>query len=330
MTNWFHTPRRGFEMPFKTMKADTADKLILEWALQVQDYRLTLDKNRCVGCEICTLACPKEAIKPTTYPKKLGETAKKAEIDVNLAKCNFCGICDIMCPYGAIRLEVNRKHQLSVVEKESFPQLIRDIRIDESKLLLGTTKIEDICPLGLIQVSAAQKRTDTEGNIKDIDDSSRGPGINVKVQKEFCPCCTMCEAKAPQNAIRVRKFINGRIAIHQENCPPGCRDCIDVCPIKGTLSSETNGKISINETSCTYCGACKLVCPSIKAIELKRAYVYHTAVHSGAWNKAFERITSPLEMSKELKNRGFLKARESVKKRVALKEDETNAPTQSF
>ena len=117
-------------MPLKTIKKDTADALTLEWVLQVKNYKLTLDKKRCVGCQICSLACPKEAIKTQKQPKIQGEKAKKAKVDVDLAKCNFCGICDVTCPYGAIKVTLNGAHDLSILAKESYPQLVRDIKVD--------------------------------------------------------------------------------------------------------------------------------------------------------------------------------------------------------
>ena len=67
----------------------------------------------------------------------------------------------------------------------------------------------------------------------------------------------------------------------------------------------------------SYCGACKLVCPIEEALDFQRTYVYHTPVHSGAWNKALEKLTSTTEMTKELKAKGANKARESVEKRLA-------------
>ena len=56
-------------MPFKTVKKDAADTLTIEWGLQVKNYKLTLDKKRCVACQICTLACPKEAVTTQKQPK---------------------------------------------------------------------------------------------------------------------------------------------------------------------------------------------------------------------------------------------------------------------
>ena len=117
-------------MPFKSQKLDTAQAQTLEWILPVKNYKLTVDKKQCVGCQICSLACPKEAITLAKQAKVTGELAKKAKLDVDLSKCNFCGICDITCPYGAIKVTLNGQPNANVVDKESFPTLIRDIKID--------------------------------------------------------------------------------------------------------------------------------------------------------------------------------------------------------
>jgi MinD superfamily P-loop ATPase len=58
------------------LKKSTAETLVLEWILHVKNYRLTINKKLCVGCHVCSLACPKEAIKLEKQPKILGAKAK--------------------------------------------------------------------------------------------------------------------------------------------------------------------------------------------------------------------------------------------------------------
>jgi 4Fe-4S ferredoxin len=306
-------------MPLKTTKTDTAKALTLEWILHVKNYKLTLDKNLCVGCQICTLACPKEAIKLEKHPKIQGQKAKKAKIDVDLAKCNFCGICDILCPYGAIKVTVNGEHILSVVEKESFPQLIRDIQVDTSKCPVDCVECEEACPLDLIKVT----RLTADGKIVEKITKKRKKAklqVKIDIEKERCPCCRICEFKCPEGIVHVRKFIHGKILIHPEKCPEGCIDCVDICPITGALYlSDEDKKVHVNEMFCVYCGACKVVCPVEEALELKRTKISHTPIHSGAWNKALEKLTSPIEMTKELKAKGSQKVMESVEKRLGWK-----------
>ena len=309
-------------MPLKTVKKDTAEALTLEWILQVKNYKLALDKARCAGCQICSLACPKDAIKLEKQPKAQGEKAKKAKVDIDLAKCNFCGICDATCPYGAIKLTLNGQHALSVIEKESFPELIRDIKVDTSQCPKDCVECEDACPLSLIKVTRLGYDGKPVENIASLTPSQRRRvQVNLAVQKEYCPTCRVCEFKCAPGVIKVRKFIEGKIAINPEKCPEGCTDCLDVCPIKGALYlSDEDKKVHVNELFCDYCGACKAVCPVDEALTLKRTKILHSPVRSGSWNKALEKLTSPVEMVKELKAKGSQKAKDSVCKRFVFEE----------
>jgi 4Fe-4S ferredoxin len=312
-------------MPFQTLKKETAEALALEWVMHIKNFKLNLDKNSCVGCQICSLACPKEAIRVEKQPKTLGEKAQKAKVDIDLSKCNFCGICDISCPYEAISVTVDGKHLLSVLDKESFPQIVRDIKADASKFPMDREKSEDVCPRKLIKVRFSTAEGKTVYNPSSLSESEqRALKVSVEVDKEHCPCCGICEAKLPQGAMHIRRIFSGKLAIKPENCPKGCTDCLDVCPITGALYvSNSDKKVRANEMFCVYCGACKIVCPVDDALDLKRTRINHTPVRSGAWNKALERLTSATDMAKELKAKRSLKAKESVKKRMDLKEEQS-------
>jgi 4Fe-4S ferredoxin len=307
-------------MPYKTQKLDTAKALTLEWILQVKNYKLALDKAKCVGCQICSLACPKGAITVTKQSKVAGEAAKKAKVDIDLAKCSFCGVCDITCPYGAIKVTLNGERNLNVISKESFPELVRDIKIDSRLCPKDCNECVEACPLGQIKIS----KVTYDGNpVEDVNvlSPSQRKHVQVKIDipKENCPTCRACEFKCAPGAIKVRKAFEGKIAIDQAKCPEGCKDCVDVCPIKGTLT-VSNGKVQVNELTCTYCGACKVVCPVDEALALKRTKVLHTPIHSGTWNKTLERITSPVDAAKELKATGGLNAKKAVAKRFVTEE----------
>jgi len=308
-------------MPLKTIKTDTTRVLTLEWILHVKNYKLTLDKNFCAGCQICSLACPKEAVKLERQPKIPAEKTERAKIDVDLAKCNFCGVCDVVCPYGAIKVTVNGEHVLSVVEKESFPQLIRDIQVDTSRCPVDCVECKEACPLDLINIMALT----SEGRVVENDDSlttneKSKLQVRIDIEKERCPCCRICEFGCPEDVLHVRKFLYGKIVINSEKCPQGCIDCLDVCPITGALYlSDEDKKVHVNEIFCVYCGACKVVCPVDGALDLKRTKVSHTPVRSGTWNKALEKLASTIEMTKELKAKGSRKGMESVEKRLGWK-----------
>ena len=309
-------------MPLKTLKKDMADALTLEWILQLKHYKLALDKTRCVGCQICSLACPKEAIKLKRQPKGKGEKTKKAKVDIDLTKCNFCGICDVSCPYGAINLTLNGKRDLLLLQKGSYPELIRDIKVNTAQCPKDCNECEAACPLGLIKVTRVDFNGRPVENPAALSPSQQERvQVNLTIQKEYCPTCRVCEFKCAPGVIKVRKFMEGKITIDQTKCPEDCMDCMDVCPITGTLYlSEADNKVNVNELFCDYCGACKAVCPVNDALMLKRTKILHTPVHSGAWNKALQRLTSPADAAKELKAASSRKAKEQVTRRFIVKE----------
>jgi len=303
-------------MPFKTVKKDAADALTLEWNLQVKNYKLTLDKNRCTGCQICTQACPKEAIKTQKQPKLPGEKAKKAKVDIDLAKCTFCGICDVTCPYGAVKVTLNGVHDLSILAKDSYPKLVRDITVDTHRCEKECVECEPACPLALIKVSKVGFGGKPVQDVAALSPASkRRVQISLDIQKDYCPTCRVCEFKCSAGAIKVKKAFEGTISINQQKCPDDCTDCLDVCPIKGALVLGEDKKVHVNDSICTYCGACKNVCPAEDALSVKRTKVNHTPIHSGTWNKALERITSPNDAIKEFKAQAAESRRKVVEKR---------------
>ena len=306
-------------MPMKLLKTETENELIVERVHHARRYSLTLDKSVCVGCEICKIICPKEAIEVKTFPKVAGDNAKRPIIDVNEQKCHYCGMCDVICPYGAITVRTNGEPVIPVVKTESFPQLLREIEVDATKCEVGCVECEEACPLSLIKVTVRTPEGEEVQDLESIESRSDRDKLTVTVdiKKELCPCCRLCELKCPDGAIRVRKIFHGAIKINREMCPEGCRDCLDVCPITGALYLSEDGKVYANELYCVYCGVCRLVCPVEGALELQRTSIRHTPVHSGAWNKALEKLASTKEMTKELRAKSLTKARESVDKRLA-------------
>ncbi|MDR1992533.1 MAG: 4Fe-4S dicluster domain-containing protein [Nitrososphaerota archaeon] len=308
-------------IPFKALKKDTLNSLTLEWFLQVKNYRLTLDRNRCVGCQICLNACPKRAI---TFQKQLrlpGEVAKKVKIDIDGDKCNFCGICDVTCLYGAIKVvqNGNANNDLSVLVKKSYPAFIRNIVVDTRKCDKKCVECEAVCPLKLIKIS---KITYDGKPIQDLSVLSplgqKRVQIRIDIQNGFCPTCRLCEFKCAGGSIKVKKIFDGHFLLDSEKCLKGCRDCVDICPIVGTLSVDVWGRVVVDEQTCTFCGACQNVCPNPEALSIRRINVQHTPIRSGAWNKALERITSPEGAVREFKAHATQIRQKIVKKRFEI------------
>ncbi len=298
----------------KLLKNETEDELTIEMVLHSKRYSLTLDKNRCTGCGICKEICPREAFEIKKAPKADGEKAKPPIVDVSEDKCHYCGMCDPICLFGALKVKINGEHIIPVINSESFPQLVREIKVDTMKCALDCVDCEKACPLKLIKVSV---HTPDGEEVTDMASAPKKENLTVTVdiEKDFCPCCRLCEVECPEGTIRMEKIFHGNLRINHEECPEDCQDCLDVCPIPGALYLSGDGKVHTNELFCVYCGVCKIVCPKEEALELSRTYIRHTPVRSGAWNKAFEKIASTKAMTKELQTKSSIRKKESVKKR---------------
>lgn len=306
-------------MPYKSFKQDSSEALILEWVLQVKNFKLTLDRQRCVGCQICSLVCPKEAVsveKP--LQQRIGEKMLKPKVDIDLAKCNFCGVCDVMCPFGAIKVTLNDVHNLALIDKKSFPKIKRQITLDSKVCPKDCTDCETVCPFQLIKVSKVGFDGKPVKHLNGLSPTEkRRVKVSVDIQKDYCPTCKICEVKCPSKTLKVAKIFEGKIAIDHSKCPIDCHACVDVCPIPNVLSPNAEGKVVVNEVYCIYCGACKNVCPSEEvALLVKRVKVAHERVHSGTWNKSLERLTSKRDGVKALKAAASIKKRDIVIKRL--------------
>jgi 4Fe-4S ferredoxin len=261
--------------------------------------------------------CPREAIQVTRTPKAEGEKAKTPTVAISTEKCHYCGMCEAVCPFGALNIKVNGKPVIPVIKTESFPQLIREIKVDETKCGVECLEIEEACPLDNIKVKVCtpdgKEVTEVTSKLK------KKLKVKIEIDKESCPCCRLCETKFPDGAISVEKIFSGSLRVNSERCPEGCHDCVDVCPIPGVLV-VSDGKVQVNNSYCVYCGACKIACPEEGAIELDRTRIRHTEVRSGAWNKALEKLASTNAVIKEMENRNAKKLKKVILNRLTPEE----------
>jgi len=64
-------------------KTQTEHEIVLERAMVTRHYIMTWDLDRCVGCQIGPLVCPKEAIIHVEGEIVDGRLAKKPSVDID-------------------------------------------------------------------------------------------------------------------------------------------------------------------------------------------------------------------------------------------------------
>ncbi len=66
--------------------------------------QVTIEKDRCKGCELCTAACPMEVL---TMSKNINSKGYFYAVATAPTRCIGCRICAITCPDVAIEVHVN-------------------------------------------------------------------------------------------------------------------------------------------------------------------------------------------------------------------------------
>ncbi|WP_068470256.1 NADH-quinone oxidoreductase subunit NuoI [Candidatus Protochlamydia phocaeensis] len=79
--------------------------------------------ERCVGCELCAIVCPSQAIYVKPAENQPGDIHSHGEryasdFQINMIRCIYCGYCEEACPTGAIIL--SNEYELSSFDRESL------------------------------------------------------------------------------------------------------------------------------------------------------------------------------------------------------------------
>lgn len=79
--------------------------------------------ERCVGCELCAIVCPAQAIYVKPAENAPGDVHSHGEryasdFQINMLRCIYCGYCEEACPTGAIIL--SNEYEISGYTRESL------------------------------------------------------------------------------------------------------------------------------------------------------------------------------------------------------------------
>jgi len=304
-----------------TRKRTDEHEIVLERAMVTRHYIMTWDLDRCVGCQIGPLVCPKEAVIHVEGEIADGHLAKKASVDIDPDKCVLCGMCEVMCPKNAITLTINGERENPVLVYDAFPDLIQSTTFDKEQFDWSRKDfVIDNCPTDVISY-------DEEQDTLVVDD-------------EHCIRCRQCEI-ASDGAFRVVQPWQGSVELRRERCVAGCLACADICPTRA-LHVNDEGELVLADYYCIKCGACMQVCPVKPEYEeqeftfesqgvtktitrtritnagelpvwVERWRIRHEPVQSAAWIEALIKMADDKAGAVEIDSKRALKRRDLLK-----------------
>ena len=296
-------------------KTKTEHEMTIHRSMVTRNYLMRWDLDRCVGCQIGPIVCPKDALTHVEAELQDGRIVKRSSVDVDEKKCVACGTCVVSCPTHAISLTVNSKPEIPVIAYGAYPEFITKTIFRKEKFDFSLKEfLIDNCPTGVISYD----------QVRDT----------MRVDFDNCIHCRQCEV-ASKGAFEVRQAWVGSVELHRERCVEGCLACADICPTRA-LHIDDSGQLVLADYYCIKCGACMEVCP-VKSeyveepfefesqgmtlqrklkrltnadklpIKVERWRVNHTEVSSASWIEALRKVSDDKAKSVEIDRKRALR-----------------------
>jgi|GEM_PF-361176 len=269
---------------------ETDTTLELSLRLFVDEVRLELDKSRCIRCDICSLVCPRQAVR--LLP---GEEDLRVAIDP--WRCVLCEVCAHFCPVGALRLSYNHRPKTVLANHQALAPFFPKVELDPEKcpepcpvlpegeehwcraqLRLVANDLRE-CPKECRRCLRACPRQAL------VPDAASG---RPRPEPDACLRCQRCLDACEQGALTVSPMFVGRVLIDDSRCPPDCLKCVHLCPVQ--LLVREGERVYLAAETCSLCGVCQAICDQDAITLIREEVVAREGRYSHAWEQAVARL----------------------------------------
>ena len=234
-------------------------------------FRITIDKDKCTGCSLCSRRCKAACIDYKNHR-------------VDLSRCVACMDCISQCKGNAIAYKLQlpwEKKDTKVSPAASAPASAHETQETRRSFLVGTA-----LALSASALKAQEKKVD--GGLAPIIDKKRPvretpilpPGArNARHFAQHCTACQLCVSACPNQVLRpstdLIKLMQPKMSYERGYCRPECTRCSEVCPTEAISlidrAEKSSTKIGtavwtrqncITQTDGQPCDNCARHCPT--------------------------------------------------------------------
>lgn len=232
-------------------------------------YRITINKDKCVECGLCSRKCKSSCI-------------NGKEHSVDYSRCVACMDCIDTCTHDAISYRmIGMKHK-NAHEEKGADNAGAD-KVDDSRRSFMTASLVAVTATAL---KATEKKVD--GGLAVIEDKKipkratpivPAGSLSLKHFTDHCTGCQLCVSACPNGVLRpstdVVRLMQPEMSYERGYCRPECSRCSKVCPTGAIspISKVEKSSIRIGHavwirkncipiTKGVECGNCARHCPS--------------------------------------------------------------------
>lgn len=298
---------------FETMKRDDAQRILYTRRFYHVTLSLEIDRDRCIRCDLCSLACPREAL-------SLCADEQGLTLRLDHLRCVLCEVCAFVCPVSAITLRFDDRPKEILRQSGRLPLIPEKLHVQEQRCPHRCELLDGEHEHWCRQLRRIVENRETECPkycFRCVQNCPRGvyreTPEGTLPNPTLCLRCAQCVETCPQGSIQVIPLFKGRVILDAERCPEDCNLCIDVCPVQ--VLQRREGRVVLNREICALCGACENICDREAIRVVREAVLVADEDTCPLWKRIRSALTSTIhqnytdcELSPELRTSSDIRA----------------------